>query len=149
MAEAFKPIDAAAVNVLARVAAHAPTLPRRYPSIAKAVANHLARREIERQLQAQGIRLTTYRYAKVVALARVYFVEHEEELFVLAMERVRKSPWHSMMAQREERERQREERKREREWQITRNRPLKSLDFLCNQKAISRSADDYLRTNAQ
>ena len=94
----------------------APTLPPRYPGIARAVANHVARKEIERQLQAQGIRLTTYRYAKVVALARVYFVEHEEELFALAMERIRKSPWHSMVAEREERERQREERKREREW---------------------------------
>ena len=95
---------------------NAPTLPPRYPRIATAVANHLARKEIERQLQAQGIRLTTYRYAKVVALARVYLVEHEEELFALAMERIRKSPWHSMVAEREERERQREERKREREW---------------------------------
>ena len=94
----------------------APTLPPRYHGIARAVANHLARREIERQLQAQGIRLTTFPYAKVVALARVYFVEHEEELFAQALERVRKSPWHSMMAEREERERQRQERKREREW---------------------------------
>ena len=51
----------------------------------------------------------------MIALARVYFVEHEEELLGLAMERVRASPWHSMMAQREERERQRQERKRERE----------------------------------
>ena len=95
---------------------NAPTLPPRYPRIATAVANHLARKEIERQLQAQGIRLTTFPYAKVVALARVYFVEHEEELFAQALERVRKSPWHSMMAEREERERQRQERKREREW---------------------------------
>jgi hypothetical protein len=94
---------------------NAPTLPPRYPGIVTPVANHLARKEIERQLQAQGIRLTTYRYAKVVALARVYFVEHEEELFAQAMDRVRKSPWHSMMVEREERERERQERKRQRE----------------------------------
>ena len=91
----------------------APTLPPRYHGIARAVANHLARKVIERQMQAKGLRIT--RYADVIALARVYFVEHEEELLGLAMERVRASPWHSMMAQREERERQRQERKRERE----------------------------------
>ena len=91
-----------------------PTLPPRYPGIAKAVANHLARRAVERQLQAQGIRLTTFPYAKVVAQARVYLAEHRE-LFDQAMERVRASTWHSMMAEREERERQRVERKRQRE----------------------------------
>jgi hypothetical protein len=51
-----------------------------------------------------------------VEQARVYFAEHEEELFALAMDRVRASLWHSMMAEREERERQRVERKLEREW---------------------------------
>jgi hypothetical protein len=91
----------------------APTLPPRYPGIVRAVANHLARREIERQWRAKGLRIT--RYATIVEQARVYFAEHEEELFALAMERVRTSPWHSMMAEREERERQRKERKRRRE----------------------------------
>jgi len=99
----------------------APTLPPRYPGIVKPVANHLARREVERPLQAQGIRLTTFPYAKVVAQARVYFAEHEEELFARAMEIVRISPWHSMMAEREEHERQRQERKLARElWTMER-----------------------------
>jgi len=86
----------------------------------KAVANHLARRAVERQLQAQGIRLTTFPYAKVVAQAQVYLAEHPE-LFDQAMERVRASPWHSMMAEREERERERQERKLARElWTMER-----------------------------
>ena len=98
----------------------APTLPPRYPGIARAVANHLARREIKRQLQAQGIRLTTFPYAKVVAQAQVYLAEHPE-LFDQAMERVRASPWHRMMAEREQRERERQERKRQRElWSMER-----------------------------
>ena len=50
-------------------------------------------------MQAQGIRLTTFPYAKVVAQARVYLAEHPE-LFDQAMERVRASPWHSAMAER-------------------------------------------------
>jgi hypothetical protein len=86
-----------------------PIFPR-YPGISKAVANHLARRAVERQLQAQGIRLTTFPYAKVVAQARVYLAVHPE-LFNQAIERVRASPWHSMMAEREEREPERQRRK--------------------------------------
>ena len=92
---------------------NAPTLPPRYPGIATAVANHLARKEIERQWRAQGRRIT--RYATIVAEAQTYLRDHPE-LFEQALSVVRRSPWHSMMAQREERERQRVERKREREW---------------------------------
>ena len=87
-----------------------PILPR-YPGIATPVANHLARREIERQIRAKGLRIG--RYADVIERARVYLAEHPE-LFDQAMERVRASRWHSMMAEREERERERQQRKRSR-----------------------------------
>jgi hypothetical protein len=104
MAEAFKPIGAAAVNVVTRLA--------EYPRIVTPVANHLARKEIERQWRARGLRIQ--RYATIIAEAQSYLLEHPE-LFEQALERVRKSPWHSMMAEREERERRRVERKLERE----------------------------------
>jgi len=45
-----------------------PILPR-YPGIATPVANYLARREIERQLRAKGLRIG--RYADVIERARV------------------------------------------------------------------------------
>jgi hypothetical protein len=92
---------------------NAPTLPPRYPRIVTPVAVHLARREIERQWRAKGLRIT--RYATIVEQARTYLLDHPE-LFEQALDRVRKSPWHSAQAEREERERQRVERKREREW---------------------------------
>jgi hypothetical protein len=111
----------------------APTLPPSYPRIVTPVANHLARKEIERQWRAKGLRIT--RYATIVEQARVYFAEHEEELFALAMERVRTSPWHSMMAEREERERQRLERKREREWRKLVVRDDLPVDTTDNAKA--------------
>ena len=85
-----------------------PILPR-YPGIATPVANHLARKEIERQLRAKGLRIG--RYADVIERARVYLAEHEEELFAQAMEIVRTSPWHRAWAEREERERERQWRK--------------------------------------
>jgi hypothetical protein len=87
----------------------------RYPSIVTPVAVHLARREIERQWQAKGQRIT--RYATIVEQARTYLLDHPE-LFEQALLRVRKSPWHSMMVEREERERQRVERKRQRELEV-------------------------------
>jgi len=55
---------------------NAPTLPPRYPGIAKAVANHLARREIERQWRAKGLRIT--RYSMIVAQAQTYLLNHPE-----------------------------------------------------------------------
>jgi hypothetical protein len=85
-----------------------PIIPR-YPSIVTPVANHLARREIERQWRAKGLRIQ--RYADVIAQARAYLAEHEEELFAQAMEIVRTSPRHRAWAEREERERERQWRK--------------------------------------
>ena len=84
---------------------------RMVPSIATPLANHLARREIERQMQAKGLRIT--RYADVVAQARTYLAEHPE-LFARALEIVRTSPWHRAQADREQRELERERRKRTR-----------------------------------
>ena len=77
----------------------APMLPPRYPRIVTPVANHLARKEIERQWRAKGQRIT--RYATIVAQAQTYLLNHPE-LFEQALARVRASPWHSMMAEREE-----------------------------------------------
>ena len=94
---------------------NAPTLAPRYPRIVTPVASHLARKEIERQWQARGQRIT--RYATIVEQARTYLLDHPE-LYAQALERVRKSPWHNMMAEREERERQRVERKRQREFDL-------------------------------
>ena len=90
---------------------NAPTLPPRYPRIVTPVAVHLARREIERQWRAKGLRIT--RYATIVAQAQTYLLDHPE-LFEQALARVRASPWHSAMAAQEERQREREERKRAR-----------------------------------
>ena len=91
-----------------------PIIPR-YPGIVTPVANHLARREIKRQMRAQGLRITRClritRYADVIEQARVYLAEHPE-LFDKALARVKASPWHSVMAEREERELERERRKR-------------------------------------
>jgi len=87
-----------------------PIIPR-YPGIATPVAHHLARREIERQMRAKGLRIT--RYSEVIEQARVYLAEHPE-LFDKALARVKASPWHSAMAEREERELERERRKRAR-----------------------------------
>jgi len=83
----------------------------RYPSIATPVANHLARKEIERQMRAKGLRIG--RYADVVEQARTYLADHPE-LFVRALEIVRTSPWHRAQADREERELEREQRRRAR-----------------------------------
>ena len=87
-----------------------PIIPR-YPGIVTPVANHLARREIERQMRAKGLRIT--RYAEVIEQARVYLAEHPE-LFNKALALVRASPWHRAQAEREERELERERRKRAR-----------------------------------
>jgi len=86
-------------------------LPPRYPRIVTPVANHLARKEIERQWRAKGLRIT--RYSIIVAQAQTYLLNHPE-LFEQALARVRASPWHSAMAEREQRELEREERKRTR-----------------------------------
>jgi len=80
----------------------APILPPRYPRIVTPVANHLARKEIERQWRARGLRIT--RYSMIVAQAQTYLLNHPE-LFEQALARVRASAWYRMMVEREQRER--------------------------------------------
>jgi hypothetical protein len=89
-----------------------PMLAPRYPRIVTPVANHLARKEIERQWRARGLRVT--RYSEIIAQAQTYLAEHRAELFEQALARVRASPWHSAMVVREERELERQQRNRAR-----------------------------------
>jgi hypothetical protein len=133
--EPFKPIGAAAVNVLARLA--------EYPRIVTPVANHLARKEIERQWQAKGQRIT--RYSTIVAQARTYLLDHPE-LYEQALARVRKSPWHRAMAEREERERERQERKRQRELMLMERAdlPVRPTD---QRKSGTEIVDDFSTTS--
>jgi hypothetical protein len=88
-----------------------PILPRRYPRIVTPVAHGLARKEIERQWRARGLRIT--RYAIIVEQAQTYLLDHPE-LFEQALARVRASAWYSMMVEREQREHERQRRKRAR-----------------------------------
>jgi len=60
----------------------APILPPRYPRIVTPVANHLARKEIERR--AKGQRIT--RYATIVAQAQTYLLNHPELIRASARE---------------------------------------------------------------
>src|SRR5262249_57992780 len=83
---------------------------RPYSSVARIVAHRLARRVIERQLQAQGLLVAHVSYAHISALARSYLAAHQE-LLDQATERVRRDPTLRAMAEREERERQRQWRK--------------------------------------
>ena len=81
------------------------------PSIAYARAHHLAKRAVEKELAAQGRRAPC---AEIIALTQAYRAAHQEELLAQAVETVRASPWHSMMADREERELERQRRRRAR-----------------------------------
>ena len=89
--------------------AEVPIFPR-YPGIARHVAHHLARREIERQLQAQGLLVAHVPYAKVSAQARAY-LEARPELLAQAIEIVLTHPGYRVFVEREERERARQQRK--------------------------------------
>jgi hypothetical protein len=68
MAEAFQHISIHAVRVLARVA---------------------AKRAIEAELKAKGVRTSLVRPAELKALADIYFSQHQEELVELGKERAR------------------------------------------------------------
>jgi hypothetical protein len=78
--------------------------------IARHVAHHLARRVIERLLQAQGLLVAHVPYAKISALARAYLEGHQE-LLDQAAEIVRTHPAYREFVEREERERERQQRK--------------------------------------
>jgi hypothetical protein len=73
MAEPFQPIGAVAVNVVERVAAQAEVpLFRRYPGVARVLANRLARRIVERQFQPQGFFVAHVPYTAVTEQAQAY-----------------------------------------------------------------------------
>ena len=55
------------------------------------MARHLARRAVERQPRAKGVRLTTFPHAELMAQAREYFDKHPE-LLDQAAETVRNDP---------------------------------------------------------
>ena len=84
------------------------------PSIAYARAHHLAKRAVERELAAQGRLVPHVPCAEIIALTQAYRAAHQEELLAQAVAGVSASPWHSMMADREQRELERERRKRTR-----------------------------------
>jgi hypothetical protein len=142
MADTFQPIGAVVVNL---------PIFQRYSKVARGIARRLARRIVERQLQAEGALIPHVPYAKVRELAQAYLETHPE-LLDEAAQIVRTHPKLSKMADIEERERQRQERKLrkqlgrygvlDRPVQITPKRPLKRLKNIHNQKAISGSADD-------
>ena len=88
-----------------------PKLPPRYPGVAVALAHLMARRAVEQQLRAQGLRVVQVPYVRILALMADYKAAHQEELLVQAMERVSRSPTLRKMAEVEERERERQQRK--------------------------------------
>jgi hypothetical protein len=71
------------------------------------VAHHLAKRAVEKELRAQGLRPVHIPYVRILALMQAYKAAHQEELLAQAMERVSRDPKLRKMAEREERERQR------------------------------------------
>jgi hypothetical protein len=101
MADTFQPIGAVAVN---------PPIFQRYSKVARGIARRLARRIVERQLQAEGALIPHVPYAKVRELAQAYLEAHQE-LLDRATEIVRTHPKLSKMAEVVERNRERQERK--------------------------------------
>jgi radical SAM superfamily enzyme YgiQ (UPF0313 family) len=74
-----------------------------YPGIARARAHNLAMRVIERQLQAQGLRVSHIPQADIMARARAYLADHPELLYQAA-ETVRNDPELRTLAERQERD---------------------------------------------
>ena len=87
-----------------------PTLPPRYPGVAHALARRLARRIVERRLQAEGAYISRMPITKVRELASEYLSAHPQ-LLDCAAEIVRTHPKLRMMAEVEERHRERQWRK--------------------------------------
>jgi len=98
MAE-FRPIGAAAASVVERLA---------QPSgVAKALAHHMARRAVEAELRAQGLRPVYVPYVQKLALMEAYKANHLPALLARAAEFVARDPKLRKMAEIEERERKR------------------------------------------
>ena len=73
------------------------------------LANRLAIKAVERDIRAQGLRVTSVERRIIVAAARDYLRDHPE-LFDEAAETVRKVPQLRTLAEREERQRRRNQR---------------------------------------
>jgi hypothetical protein len=71
----------------------------------------MARRAVETELRAQGLRPAHVPYAKVLVMIDAYKAMHREELLAQAMVRVQSDPTLRKMVEREERELERERRK--------------------------------------
>jgi hypothetical protein len=142
MAEAFKPISATAVNVMARLAPDVPNIPR-YPAVAHALAYHLARRAVERQVQAEGKRRP---WAEIIARAQAYSDEHREELLAQAAEIVRTNPRWRPWIEREEREQARQRRKRTRACVV--ENPCRSVRSTDNANSATDNAEVFSTTFA-
>src|SRR5215469_13927689 len=105
--------------------AHVPIIRPRYPGVAIALAHHMARRAVERELQAQGLRPVHVPYVRILAMMSEYKAAHQEELLAQAAALVQRNPKLRAMADRELRELDRERRKRA-QWR-TRKAPLTAL----------------------
>ena len=101
MADTFQPIGAVAVNL---------PIFQRYSKVARGIARRLARRIVERQLQAEGALIPHVPYEKVRELAQTYLEAHQE-LLDKATEIVGAHPKLRKMAEVEERQRERQQRK--------------------------------------
>ena len=82
---------------------NAPPLPPRYPGVARALAHLAARRAIQEQLRAKGVRVSHVRYADINAQTRDYLTAHPE-LLDRAAETVRNDPELRTLAERQERD---------------------------------------------
>src|SRR5215472_1195977 len=105
--DTFQPIGTAAANVLAQV----PLFHRPYPSVALSLARYRAKKAVEHQLRAKGVRLTTFPCAELNKLAQAYLETHRQELLDQAMAAVQSDPVLRKMAEQEERNRERQRRK--------------------------------------
>src|SRR6516225_750626 len=107
MADTFQPIGAVAVNVLAKCEV---PLFRRYTKVARILAHRLARKAVERRMQANGVRLTCISPAQLRELTLAYLSAHPD-LLDQATTLVQGNPKLRKMDEVEERRRERQERK--------------------------------------
>jgi len=66
----------------------------------------MARRAVEKELRAQGLRPTHIPYVRILAMMDAYKAAHQEELLAQAAALVQRNPKLRAMAEREERERE-------------------------------------------
>ena len=74
------------------LAAEVPLIPPRYPRVVVALAHHMARRAVEKELRAQGLRPTHIPYVRILAMMDAYKAAHQEELLAQAAALVQRNP---------------------------------------------------------